>query len=108
MTTTITNATTTVKGPIAKHLAERLSYPATEQLSHTENRHGKEISDPYFWLEGNDENVKAWDAQQNFLARQFLDSTSNRESIKQRLNQWFELGNIDCPFVIKGKQFQWR
>jgi prolyl oligopeptidase len=53
--------------------------PSTETRETVETLHGKEIHDPYRWLEGDDEDVSAWVAAQNEYAESFLHGETRDE-----------------------------
>lgn len=85
-----------------------LQYPTTERRIQVESWHGQELVDNYAWLEGNEPEVSAWEAQQNQLTRTYLDSLDYRSHIKDKLKKWFDLDQIDCPFPRGDKLFQWK
>jgi prolyl oligopeptidase len=57
--------------------------PDTERRPVTETRHGEELTDPYRWLEGDDEAVASWTADQSTYAESVLD-TPVRSALRQR------------------------
>ena len=86
-------------------------YPSTRIEDLVEEIHGKQVPDPYRWLEDNDsDEVKAWDETQNKYARQLLDKLPGREALHQRLEQLMYLDFTGVPrrrgkkvFYIKTK-----
>jgi prolyl oligopeptidase len=55
------------------------AYPRTRRDDTTETLHGREIADPYRWLEDPDsEETRAWVAEQNQLSRAHLDRLRSR------------------------------
>jgi prolyl oligopeptidase len=64
-----------------------LDYPETRRANTTNSYHGVTVSDPYQWLEDWSSNeVKTWSADQNKVARGFLDSLPNRDDIARRVD----------------------
>jgi prolyl oligopeptidase len=57
--------------------------PDTERRPVTETHHGEELTDPYRWLEGDDEAVDSWLDEQATYAESVLD-TSARDALRER------------------------
>ena len=79
--------------------------PETERRPVTETLHGEEITDPYRWLEGDDEAVREWTARQNDYADAVLD-TAHRAALADRfeaLAAVTEYGRVD---PAGGRYFQ--
>src|SRR5262245_36249684 len=58
------------------------SYPSTRKDNVVEKLHGKEIVDPYRWLEdGKASEVKEWTDKQNDLTKSILDKLPSRDAI---------------------------
>src|SRR6056300_1283962 len=62
-------------------------YPESRRENTTNSYHGVEVADPYQWLEDwSSEEVKAWSASQNEVARGFLDELPKRAEIAKRVD----------------------
>jgi prolyl oligopeptidase len=57
--------------------------PDTERCPVTETHHGEEITDPYRWLEADDEEVDSWTDDQSAYAESVLD-TPARDALRDR------------------------
>ena len=57
--------------------------PDTERRPVTETRHGETRTDPYRWLEADDEDVASWVAEQSAYAESVLD-TPTRDALRER------------------------
>ena len=63
-----------------------LDYPETRRENTTNTYHEVAVADPYQWLEDwSSEEVKAWSAAQNNVARSFLDALPHRDEIAKRV-----------------------
>jgi len=79
--------------------------PDTERDPVTEQLHGEEITDPYRWLEGDDEAVTEWEQRQN----EFTDNIVETERRKSLVPAFEELGyhaSYFLPRVRGGRYFQ--
>jgi prolyl oligopeptidase len=59
--------------------------PATERRDVTDTFHGVSVADPYRWLEGDDDEVKAWTAAQDRHARAALDALPQLPAVRARV-----------------------
>ena len=85
--------------------SSEVKYPDTKQEELLETIFGKEINDPYRWLEDfTSIEVKAWVEEQNEIADQFLDNPTQRK-IKEDLEDIWETSDISIPFKRKDKTF---
>ncbi|MGH9939772.1 MAG: S9 family peptidase, partial [Blastocatellia bacterium] len=58
---------------------EKLNYPKTAQVAHTDNYHGAAVADPYRWLEDdNSPETAQWVAEQNKLTFGYLEKIPYR------------------------------
>ena len=71
--------------------------PATARREVVHDYHGTPVVDPYEWLEGSDEPVRAWGRAQNAHARRVLDTLPGRAALTARLRElitespdWYE------------------
>ncbi|MEM1354863.1 MAG: prolyl oligopeptidase family serine peptidase [Planctomycetota bacterium] len=76
--------------------------PPTPQHPVTESLHGTEITDPYRWLEGDEQGqptdeVRQWTADQNGYTREVLDGLPGRQGIEARLRELMTVGYAGAP-----------
>jgi prolyl oligopeptidase len=85
------------------------AHPTKEKVV-KETIHGVEISDPYRWLEG-DENgkatpeVKKWTEEQNARTREILDHLPGREKLEKRLAEVMQMRAIRAPEMAANRYF---
>ena len=79
-----------------------LEYPETKQDSSVvDNYHGKEVSDPYRWLEQDTaEDVKKWVVEQNKVTSSYLEKIDYREAIEERYADIFNYVKLGSPFKV--------
>jgi hypothetical protein len=64
----------------------RPEYPPAERLDLVERLHGRDVADPYRWLEdADDPRTVDWSAAQDALCRQHLDDLPGRSALADRL-----------------------
>lgn len=81
-------------------------YPETKTVTQQDNYHGTVVSDPYRWLEEEkNEEVSAWVASQNTLARPYLAELPSRERYKERLTALWDYEKYSTPYKVNGKLF---
>ncbi len=67
--------------------AMAFDYPEARRENTVDTYHGVKVADPYQWLEDwSSEEVKAWSASENEVARRFLDGLPNRAEIAKRVD----------------------
>jgi len=77
----------------------QLDYPDTKKDSVVESYHGKEVVDPYRWLEVDTaEDVKAWVQAENEVTFDYLENIPFREEIKDRLEDLLNYERYSAPF----------
>lgn len=86
-----------------------LAYPETRREPVREVLHGRELIDPYRWLEESDspESV-AWMEAQNRLTRTALDGYPARPAIHKRLEELLSIGSLSTPSPRKNRIFYFR
>ena len=68
--------------------AADMTYPPTVRKPVVDTYHGVAVSDDYRWLEAdNAPDVKAWVAEQNKVARAYLDGIAQRPEIARRAGE---------------------
>ncbi len=84
--------------------------PASRVEPVTETVHGVEITDPYRWLEGDEQGsltpeVAEWTAAQNAYTRAVLDNLPGRKAIEDQLRPLMEIGSISTPKMAGNRYF---
>jgi prolyl oligopeptidase len=89
--------------------------PDTAGVPFTEVLHGREVVDPYRWLEGDNSNpgemgkvtseVAAWTDGQNAYTREVLDNLPGRRALEERLRPLMEVGSVSTPTVRGNRYF---
>jgi prolyl oligopeptidase len=83
-----------------------LAYPATRTVDHVDEYHGREVADPYRWLEDLDaEETKAWVAEQNKITFDYLGRIRAREYIRQRMEALINYERYRTPVERGGRYF---
>ncbi|MCA9103762.1 MAG: hypothetical protein KDA63_21565, partial [Planctomycetales bacterium] len=83
-----------------------LHYPETPRGDQVDNYHGREVADPYRWLEDTDSAATArWVAAENDVARQYLDASTGHEWIERRLTELNDYPQFGIPSHKGGRYF---
>ena len=84
-------------------------WPATKKEAIVDTIYGKQVADPYRWLE-DDKNpdVQAWMTAQDAYARGELAKAPGREALAARLRELFYYDAISAPVHRKGRYFYTR
>lgn len=82
-----------------------MKYPEARRLKLTETIHGRDVADPYRWLEDPDsDETRAWLTAEDELCRAYLDASPGRDWLRGRL--WANLpGFLGAPYVVGERQF---
>jgi prolyl oligopeptidase len=92
------------ESPMPKH-----PWPDSRKDSIVESVHGKQLSDPFRWLEdASRPDVQTWMKQQDDFARAALAALPGREDIAARLRQLLYYDAIGAPEHRKGRYFYTR
>jgi len=84
---------------------EKMKYPETRKDNFQENIFGKNLKDPYRWLEEfTDDDVTAWVEEQNTLSNKYLQNDYQKE-IKDSLEAIWISKDISVPFRRGDKTF---
>jgi len=63
-------------------------FPETKVINVVDNYHGKDVADPFRWLEDVDDgDVVAWTKAQNRFTREFIRQVDEDQTIKDRLTE---------------------
>ena len=85
---------------------QKLTYPPSQKIPHTDNYFGTEIQDPYRWLEDdNSTATRAWVAQQNTLTFGYLDKIPFRADLLARIRAIANYAKYSAPFKKNGKVY---
>ena len=75
-----------------------MKYPESQQGEVVDDYHGREVADPYRWLEDTEsEDTAAWVASQNELTRSYLESLPEREPMRAKLEQFWNYERYGLP-----------
>ena len=79
--------------------AMKLNYPETRTEDQVDNYFGKDVADPYRWLEiDTAAEVEAWVKAQNEVTFGYLESIPYREAIRQRCEALYNYPKLSSPF----------
>lgn len=72
-----------------------------------EKLHGKDVADPYRWLEGDpsEPELNAWLTAQGAAARSYFDGTKGRDALRDEFKKLFERDSVDVPMPRRGRYF---
>src|SRR5262249_17779538 len=71
-----------------------------------ENLHGREITDPYRWLEDAESaETERFVREQNSYTRSVLEKIPGRDPLRQRVEQLLTIGRVASPHIGGGKYF---
>ncbi|MBL4940284.1 MAG: S9 family peptidase [Colwellia sp.] len=77
----------------------KLTYPVTKQGETVDNYFGRDIADPYRWLEDDrSEETAAWVKAQNKTTFDYLDKIPYRAALKKRLTALWNYEKMTSPF----------
>ncbi|MCE9679514.1 prolyl oligopeptidase family serine peptidase [Shewanella sp. AS1] len=89
-----------------------LTSPDTTQTSTpqgvTETIHGVEVSDPYRYLEQDNEVTQAWVKQQQQAGQDYLAQIENKQAIVERITQLWNYEKISAPMEYGSNTFYYR
>ena len=83
-----------------------LEYPATEKDGTADTYFGREVADPYRWLEDDTSKAtEAWVEAQNKITHAYLSQIPFRDRLKQRLTRLMDYERIGAPVKKNGKYY---
>jgi prolyl oligopeptidase len=71
--------------------------PVTPREEVVDTWHGERITDPYRWLEGSSDRIRAWTDAQNVRTRTVLDAVPERPGYVARLRELLSVGLLSTP-----------
>ncbi|MEM6431410.1 MAG: S9 family peptidase, partial [Deinococcota bacterium] len=87
----------------------KLTYPQTHKVDQVDDYHGTSVADPYRWLEQPDSSeTKAWIQAQNDLTFDYLAKLPDRDALRKRLTELWDVPKASVPFTRKGRIYQFR
>lgn len=87
----------------------QVQYPVTPKGEVKDTYFGKEVADPYRWLEDDrSPATKSWVQAQNSITGQYLQSIPFRDSLTARMKQLWNFPRYDAPFRCGGAYFYYR
>jgi prolyl oligopeptidase len=87
--------------------ASALVYPQTRREEIVETMFGRQVADPYRWLENDvrkDPAVAEWVAAQNRVTDAYLETLPGRDRLKQRMTELYNYERVGVP-VKKGSRY---
>ncbi|MGX5688202.1 prolyl oligopeptidase family serine peptidase [Arcticibacter tournemirensis] len=89
----------TLAGFAQKNSKKMIQYPVTKKGNTTDTYFGKQVQDPYRWLENDRaDDTKAWVTEENIVTQNYLSKIPFREKIKQRLEKLWNYERYSAPF----------
>ena len=83
-----------------------VKYPHTRTEEQVENLHGHSVPDPYRWMEDlESDEITQWIEAQNKITFDFLNHSSLREKITQRMTELWNYEKYSPPFKRAGRYF---
>lgn len=79
--------------------AQKLQYPVTRKLDHTDTYFGVKVADPYRWLEDdNSAQTAQWVEAENKVTFGYLENIPYRLKVKERLEKLYNYPKYSAPF----------
>ncbi len=86
--------------------SDRIVYPQTRRVDHTDDYHGTRIADPYRWLEEmNAAETKQWIEAQNAGSSRYLAALPGRDAIQKRITELYNYPRVSTPYFEGGNWF---
>jgi prolyl oligopeptidase len=84
----------------AKYPLMNIDYPSTPTVDHVDVYHGREIPDPFRWLEDDrSEETARWVTAQNETTFDFLEMIPFRQALQDRLRELWDYEKFSAPFT---------
>jgi prolyl oligopeptidase len=87
-------------------LAQTITYPVARKGEVVDDYHGKQVADPYRWLEDVDSpETRSWVEAENRVTFAYLERIPQRERIRRRLTELWDYPKYGAPFKKGGRYF---
>jgi prolyl oligopeptidase len=87
----------------------KVSYPETKKIDHKDVYFGKEVADPYRWLEDDrSEETAEWVKAENKVTFDYLSKISYREAVKETLTEMWNYPRQGLPMKAGNNYFVWK
>jgi prolyl oligopeptidase len=87
----------------------KVVYPDTKKVEHRDVYFGKEVADPYRWLEDDrSDETTAWVAAENEVTTGYLSQIPFRDAIKASLTEIWNYPRQGLPRKVGNKYFVWK
>ncbi len=84
----------------------KLTYPKARKQSLVEKLHGRNVPDPYRWMEDIDSpETRTWIEAQNQLTHTYLETLPDRDAIKHRMTELWDYEKYGVPEQHAGRYF---
>lgn len=84
---------------------KKMKYPDTKRVEVVDDYHGREVRDPYRWLEDTESSqTAAWIEEENALTQSYLNSIPARATMRRRLEELWNYERFGQP-VVRGKTY---
>lgn len=84
----------------SKEESSKLDFPETKKGDVVDTYFGKEVADPYRWLEDDrSEETGEWVKAQNEVTFEYLDKIPYRDDLEERLKELWNYEKVGAPFV---------
>lgn len=95
--------------PPASAQEKKISYPETSRGTDKVIYFGKEVADPYRWLEDDKSEATAeWVKAQNKLTFEYLNQLEDRALIRQKLQDIWNYEKLSAPFFEGGRKYYYK
>lgn len=95
-------------GPADVSNEKSVEYPETSTVDHIDTYHGRDVADPYRWLEDDireSEAVKQWVDTQNEVTFAYLENIEDRDIIGKRLTELWDFERFSAPVKEGGRYY---
>lgn len=80
-------------------ISQKLTYPQTKKVNHTDTYFGVQVPDPYRWLEDdNSAETAQWVESENKVTFAYLETIPYRQQVKKRLENLYNYPKYTAPF----------
>ncbi|MDR1652432.1 MAG: prolyl oligopeptidase family serine peptidase, partial [Prevotellaceae bacterium] len=92
-----------------QHPQIKVTYPATKKTDYKDVYFGKEVPDPYRWLEDDrSDETAAWVSEENEVTFGYLSQIPYRDAVKEALTEIWNYPRQGLPRKVGDKYFVWK